>query len=332
MPAVKRRHRALAVMVFTGCAVLASAPPGNAKVGEFKHGHQPTQKTPGPGSPNSIQSKVSYKKSYHGAGVPMTAPAASGWSPPACWYEPEFTPKEFSDYINSNWVSGSAWDEMGQEYGKDNFHEGDKGGWYQLIVPDLSKADACAALDPWKWITPEQPSTPDIPKVDPKTLAGLAFNETVLPNPDITLRPIAQNQLVNLDTEIAFDKALPKVWVTASLDNADFGIHVAATTTAVPEQLTIDAGTPYADPQSCTYDLKAAGGKYGVDTKDADCNVTYTKASSAGGYTLKASVVWKVTWTPSADPDGAPSAPALPDGRSSKQFTVTVRENQTVNR
>ncbi|WP_146088198.1 hypothetical protein [Actinacidiphila yanglinensis] len=221
---------------------------------------------------------------------------------------------------------------MGQQYGADDFHKGDKGAWYQLIIPDTSQAGACTALDPWKWIPPDQPSTPDIPKVDPKTLAGLAFNQTVLPKPDITLRPLAQNQLVNLDTEIAFDKALPKVWVTASLDNADFGVHVAATTTAVPVQLTVDAGTDYADPQSCTYDLKASGGKYSVNTKDAACNVTYDKASPNGGYPLKASVVWKVTWTPSADPDGPPSAPGLPNGQSSKQFQVTVREDQTVNR
>lgn len=290
----------------------------------------PTDTSP---PPSSIESQVHYKKHYTGSGVRMTAPATSNWSPPPCWYEPEFTPKQFSDYINSHYTSAqSAWAQMASDYGANDYHKGDKGGWYQLVTPDISQADSCAALSPWKWITPDQPSTPDIPKIDPKTLAGLAFNKTVLPEPEIALRPIAQNQLVNLDTEIAFDKALPKVWVTASLDNAAFGIHVAATTTAVPVRLTVDAGTEYADPQSCTYDLKAAGGKYSVNTKDAGCNVTYDKASPNGGYQLKASVVWEVTWTPSANPDGPPGTPGLPNGQSSKQFQVTVRENQAINR
>ncbi|BBA97462.1 putative secreted protein [Actinacidiphila reveromycinica] len=291
----------------------------------------PPADTSKPPSSNVIGTQVHYEQSYTGSGVRMTAPATANWSPPLCWYEPEFTPAEFSDYINNHYVQGSAWETMGQDYGGDDFHKGDKGAWWQLIAPTAAGSDACAALDPWKWITPEQPSTPDVPTIDPKTLAGLAFDKTILPEPDIRLRPLAQNQLVNLDTEIAFDKALPKVWVTASLDNAAFGIHVAATTAAVPQRLVIDAGTPYADPASCTYNLKASGGSYSVNTKDADCNVTYTKASNAG-YSLKATVVWKVIWTPSADPAGAPSTPALPDGQSSRQFTVTVREDQTVNR
>lgn len=263
----------------------------------------------------------------------MAAPVTANWSPPACWYEPEFTPTQFSDYINSHYTAGdSAWTSMGRDYGGDDFHKGDKGAWWDLVIPDLSRADECASLPPWKWITPDQPSTPDIPSIDPTTLAGLAYNETVLPQPDITLRPVAENQLVNLDTEIAFDKALPRVSVTASLDNAALGVHVAATTTAVPVQLTLDAGTQYADPQSCTYDLKSAGGRYSVDTKDAGCNVTYRRASPSGGYELRATVVWKVTWTPSADPNGPASAPALPDGQSTTQTQVTVSENEAVNR
>ena len=283
-------------------------------------------------SPDKIQSKVSYSRSYKGPGVQMTAPANSGWSPPPCWYEPEFTPTQFSDYINNHYVTGSAWQTMAQDYGGDDFHKGDKGAWWQLVTPNPGDAAGCAALDPWTWITPGQPATTKTPTVDPMTLAGLAFDHTILPKPDITLRPIAQNQLVNVDTEIAFDKALPKVWVTARLDNAAFGIHVAATTTAVPMQLTVDAGTQYADPESCTYDLKASGGKYSVNTKDAGCNVTYQKASPSGGYRFKASVVWGVTWTPSDNPDGPPSAPGLPNGQSSKRFTVTVREDQAINR
>ncbi|WP_157856303.1 hypothetical protein [Actinacidiphila yeochonensis] len=255
----------------------------------------------------------------------------SNWSPPQCWYEPEFTPPQFADYINSNYTSDqSAWASMGREYGADDFHKGDKGAWYQLVTPDPATANAtCIALSPWKWIAPAQPSTPAVPTIDPRTLSGLAFNETILPKPDITLKPTGANELVNLDTQVTFEKALPRVWVTASLDNAALGVHVAATTLAVPEKLTVDAGTADADPRTCTYALRQAGGTYTVDTKDADCNVTYTRA---GDYRLTASVVWKVTWTPSTDPYGAPSRPALPDGQSDAHYATTVEENEAVNR
>jgi enoyl reductase len=221
---------------------------------------------------------------------------------------------------------------MAKDYGGNEYHRGDKGAWYQLITPDIARADSCETLDPWTWIAPDQPSAGGVPRIDPKTLAGLAFDQTVLPEPDIALSPIAQNQLVNLDTQITFGKALPRVWVTARLDDAAFGTHVAATTTAVPEQLTIDAGTPDADPESCTYDLEASGETYTADTKNAGCDVTYRKASPSNGYSLRATVVWKVTWTPSDDPDGPPSTPELPNGQSGKAFTVTVREDQAINR
>jgi enoyl reductase len=289
--------------------------------------------TPGPAkssSPGTIHSRVSYRTNYHGPGAQMTAPASSNWSPPSCWYEPEFTPEQFADYVNGNYRSAqSAFAQMAEEYGKGDFHKGDKGAWYQLTFSNDAIASSCAALDPWKWITPGQPATAETPTVDPKTLAGLAFNETILPKPNITLKPNGRNQLVNLDTEVTFAKALPRVWVTASLDNAAVGIHVAATTVAVPVKLTIDAGTPDADPRTCTYDLTRSGGTYSADTENSDCNVTYRRA---GDYHLTASVVWKVTWTASANPDGPTSQPALPDGESTAPYATTVQEDEAVNR
>jgi enoyl reductase len=263
----------------------------------------------------------------------MTTWAASDWAPPPCWYEPEFTPAQFADYINGHYTSEhAAWATMAAQYGSGGYHKGEKGAWYELVVPDLSEADECAALDPWKWIPPGSPATADAPTVDPETLAGLAFDRTILPEPRVALRPAAQNQLVNLDTEVTFERALRKVWVTARLDNADFGMHVAATTTAVPVRLAVDAGTEYADPRTCTYDLAESGGTYRVDPKSTACKVTYRKASPSGGYLMRASVVWQVTWTPSADPNGPVTDPALPNGRSSTPLRITVRENQTLNR
>ena len=78
-----------------------------------------------PSQPNILQSQVSYSLSYTGAGPRMTAAAGSNWSPPVCWYEPEFTPEAFANYINSNYRdSSSAWGTMGDDYGADDFPQG----------------------------------------------------------------------------------------------------------------------------------------------------------------------------------------------------------------
>lgn len=333
VPAVGIRN-ALAVLTIVGCGLLLPAAPSTADVGETG-GPPPTHTPSQPPShtpPNVIPSQVRYTKSYKGSGARMTT-TDSAWSPPACWYEPEFKPAEFEDYINSHWVSGSAFTDMATEYGADNYHKGEKGAWYQLVNSGAGNADSCIPLAPWRWFPPSRPSTTSDPVIDPKTLAGLAYNQTTLPVPPVELRPDSANQLVNLDTELTFGSALKRVWTTAELDNPALGVDVAATTVAVPVQLRVDAGTDEADPRTCTYDLTPKGGTYGVDTRHDACNVTYRKASPAGGYPLTASIVWKVTWTPSSNPDGPPEAvPPLPNGESTTSVPVTVRENEAVNR
>jgi hypothetical protein len=288
--------------------------------------------TSSPPAPNVLSSQVSYRWSYHGAGDRMAPAAGSDWAPPPCWYEPEFTPGQLESYLTSHYVSDqNAFAQLAARYGADDYHKGEKGAWWKLEVPDLSRAAACADLGDWAWITPGKPPK-DVPAIDPVTLAGLAYTQAVLPGPPVTLRPVAQNELVNLGTEVVFALPLPRVAVTASLDNAALGVHVAATTVAEPYELRMDAGTDQADPRTCTYRLTFGGGAYRLDTHGQACNVTYTRASPHGGYPLTASLVWKVHWTPSADADGPPAAgPALPDGESATPKTVTVRENVALN-
>jgi enoyl reductase len=294
----------------------------------------PTPDPPKPPGPSTISSQVHYTRSYTGSGAKMASSSAA-WSPPVCWYEPTYTAKQMYKYLHDNYeAEQNAQEALGQDDEPGiNYHTGEKGSWWKLTFPgDVGSSD-CTAPHSWLWVTPTTPSTAKVPIIDPKTLAGLAYNDTTLPAPPITLRPAAQNQLVNLDTELAFSLPLNRVWTTAELNNPALGVDVAATTVAVPTQLRVDAGTDYADPRTCTYDLTAHDGTYGVSTKDDPCNVTYNKASPAGGYQLSASIVWKVTWTASADPDGPPQAePALPDGESQTRIAVTVRENEAVNR
>jgi hypothetical protein len=323
---VKSRRLLLALAVLESCLLALAWPSMAGPWGDTKP-HDPGKPPPSA----MITSEVKYKRSYNGPGPKMGPAPGAQWSPPPCWYEPKYTPKQFEDYLNNHYVSdNNAFAGMAEHYGADNYHEGDKGAWWELKVPDLSRAGECAALDDWAWIPPGKPPAGK-PAIDPKTLAGLAYADTVLPAPPVTLKPLPENQLVNLGTELAFTLPLPRVTVTASLDNPALGVHVAATTVAEPYELRVDAGTPDADPATCTYRLTEQGGTYRLDTHGAPCNVTYRRASPHGGYTLTASIVWKVHWTPSANPDGPPAAdPPLPDGESSAPTTVTVRENEAI--
>ncbi|MEK8170803.1 hypothetical protein NKH77_18255 [Streptomyces sp. M19] len=183
--------------------------------------------------------------------------------------------------------------------------------------------------EPYLWIGPADPSARD-PVIDPEILAGLAYNRTKLPAPPVRLSPAADKQVVNLETYVSFAQGLDRVWVTASLNYP--GIDIAATTVATPTALHIDAGTSSAQPSSCTYDLVRKDGGYGVDSEGADCNITYRRSSGDSAYGLKASITWKVIWTASADPDGPAQQPALPDGETTVEQDVSVREVQSVNR
>ncbi|MFD4630126.1 hypothetical protein ACFVYR_16770 [Streptomyces sp. NPDC058284] len=68
-----------------------------------------------------------------------------------------------------------------------------------------------------------------------------------------------------------------------------------------------------------------------MDTSKAHCNIAFKKSSGDGSYPLRAQVIWKVTWTDSADPDGAPQKPTLP-GLPTFEQGVKVKEVQSVNR
>ena len=329
MPAVRTTTRRTAVVAAIAAGLLGLlASPGWADNAFPEPVKPPPKKDP---PPNTITTQVQYKRSYNGPGPKMTPGAGSDWSPPACWYEPEFSPAEFESYLNSHYVSDqNAFADLARRYGAENYHKGDKGTWWELQVPDLSRAGECAGIEDWTFIKPGKPPA-NKPTIDPKTLAGLAYADTVLPAPPVTLKPAPENQLVNLETELAFKLPLPRVTVTASLDNAAAGVHVAATTVAEPYELRVDAGTPDAEPASCTYRLTNQGGTYHLDTHGAPCNVIYRRASPHGGYTLTASIVWKVHWTPCVNPDGpAATDPKLPDGESTAPTTVTVRESEAI--
>ncbi|MEW2221936.1 hypothetical protein AB0939_22050 [Streptomyces sp. NPDC006990] len=213
-------------------------------------------------------------------------------------------------------------------------HIGDKGEWYVMRYNTDTTSGTpgeCLDRDGFVFIGPGHPAPVGAPVLDAEILAGLAYQKARLPAPPLTLSPKAGRQVVNLATHARFARTLGRVWVTAALDQA--GRELAATTVAEPVRLRLDAGTPDADPGSCTYDLvKGAGGGYSVNTEDAGCNIVYRRATAEGAqHTLRAALTWRVFWTEGSGPEGRPRRP-MPAGESVGDVAVTVREIQAVNR
>ncbi|MEU7314404.1 hypothetical protein [Streptomyces sp. NPDC007083] len=211
-------------------------------------------------------------------------------------------------------------------------HVGDKGEWYVMRYnTDTTSGtpEECLDQDGFVFIGPGHPAPADAPVLDAEILAGLAYQKTRLPAPPLALSPEAGRQVVNLATHARFARTLGRVWVTAAVDEA--GLELAATTVAEPVRLRLDAGTEDADPDSCTYDLvKAASGRYSVNTGEAGCNIVYRRATAEGAqHTLTAALTWRVFWTKGPSPDGMPRHP-MPEGESVGDVAVTVKEIQAV--
>ncbi|MEV0981268.1 hypothetical protein [Streptomyces sp. NPDC049915] len=267
----------------------------------------------------------------------------SNWTPPACWYEPAFSPKEIEADVKT-WRSftffgiGSVVGDMLDLYYKDGHpykdYNLDKQGegmfWAAVVNPnrkDDPEASACDKMPFWvdNGKTPSEPLA-----VNAKVLAEYAYDELPIPETKVNMAP-AGTSTVNLPTWIWLDKAdFHKVSVTASLP----GTGLSATTTAEPVSLHIDPGTSDAEtfPASgdCTFTGGSIGEPYakGKANQTPPCGVRYLRSTGANGsYALKATVTWKITWTSTTG-----EGDRLPDGTFGATQNVTVREIQSVNR
>lgn len=317
-------RRTAAVSIAGAALVLATTGPATAGDGTEQ------------GDSDTIGSRVQYSASSPGSGEtsPMT-PIGGNWSPPKCWYEPRYTPEQMDKYVHETYMAEhnatSAISELVTEDSTFDLRKDKEGLWWQLVYQDDGvTAEACSATKSFMFVGPEEPAEPNTDVVDPETLAALAYNETELPAPPVDLKPNPDRQVVNLETHAVLDPAeLQRVWTTAFIDppGAD---RIAATTVATPLRLRLEAGTEYADPDVCEYDLVRRGGGFAVDTEDAGCNITYRRSSGDGTYELEASLTWNVNWNPTESPDGAPVNEDFPDGQSTTEIPVTVKEIQTV--
>ncbi|MEW2219266.1 hypothetical protein AB0939_08115 [Streptomyces sp. NPDC006990] len=306
--------------------------PAEAGIGDGKQVDPPADVGPS----DRIQSRAKFTAhNSPKSGTPMAPVGGADWAPPGCWYEPQFTAKEFQRFAKKQGMGPDGYGRfLIAQYGKDDFRSGEAGSWWKKKTSDSPNADyTVCPSQAYVFLDPKKKAPADIPALSPKILAGLAYEQTRLPAPPVRLSPATKRQIVNLDTHVRFDAPQDRVWVTASIDY--LGLDIAATTIATPKSLNVDAGTHEAAPRTCTYDLEKVKGGYQVDSKGADCNISYERASGDGGqhgtYPFTASLVWDVTWTDSASPDGPPVGdPALPDGQSTYEQDVTVKEIQSV--
>ncbi|MGW6026430.1 hypothetical protein [Streptomyces sp. NPDC055099] len=351
--AVKRRYVAMTAGVLV---VTAWTSPAHG-VGAGGAGKEEVAATGGASDGNihaqtRIRTAVSGgSRSVAASGTRTLTPATQGnWQPPACWYEPAFSPKEIQRIVKA-WRAfgasaplvggiGHAISEAiehrykdGHPYKNYNLSQQGKGMfWASVINPnreDDPEATSCDRQPFWvaKGRTPTEPMA-----ASPKILAQYAYDELPVPGTEIKTAPRGR-ATVNLPTWVWLDKArFKKISVTASLP----GTGLAATTTAEPESLRIEPGTADAEvaPATGNCPLTKRGGGIGEPyargkaSKLPPCGVTYLRSPGPHTtYALRATLTWKIRWSSTTGEGGT-----LPSGSFGTTQQIPVQEIQSVNR
>jgi hypothetical protein len=325
----------------------STPPAGAAQGGTDNQGHINA-------SAKQSQIKITYPSGSSKGKTGGLAPINTNWKPPACWYEPVFTPQGLKDFvktsggdgdvgIHESWYGTGLWTDhyqddkpehdMDNAYsvapGYKNYNIGKDGYFWRSVAPDASDPDswACGRIMFWQ-DGHSVPKTPHAPTS--KTLADYAYNQVKVPETQIELKPEAKST-VNLPTWIWLDKGTFKdVVVRAALPNTDLW----AETTAKPVSLHLDPGT--ADAQTfpasgtCAFNKDGSIGtpyKPGDSDQTPPCGISYLHATDGTPYRLKASVTWKISWKGSGNTGGD-----LPDGTFQTTQDMTVQEIQAINR
>ncbi|MEV0639639.1 hypothetical protein AB0I77_32835 [Streptomyces sp. NPDC050619] len=294
----------------------------------------------------SISSQVRFDLSKNGNGKTTGSVTAVGnWTPPACWYEPRYTPEgkeqQYKELVNTPLYTGKSLAQpafenryiKGHPYTDFNKKKSGKGMFWTSERDDSRLADdaiwACDKPDFWV----DNGDTPDVENsIDPETLAELAYGKIQVPDTEVTLAP-EETTKVNLPTWAWLDKAaFHTVSVTASLNVG--GWNVSATTTAKPVSLKLEPGTAdattYPANGQCTINADGSIGEpyaKGKADETPPCGVTYLRSSDGGTYKLKATITWEITWAGSNGEAGK-----LPDGTFGTTQDIAVQEIQAINR
>ncbi|MFH8792283.1 hypothetical protein [Streptomyces sp. NPDC017941] len=335
----------LAALALT--AVVAATPAtAHAAGGEGGRKHQRDSSAQGGVRDGRINIETRVRTKVDGSAGPAKPGKLSSvdgdWTPPACWYEPAFSPKEIEARVKA-WRKvklfglGDFVGDIYDAYYKDGHpykdYNLDKQGegmfWAAAVNPnrkDEPEANACDKLPFWvpESETPEEPLA-----VSPRILAEYAYDELPLPTTEITMAPEGETK-VNLPTWVWLDKAkFKKVSVTASLPDT----NISATTTAEPISLRINPGTKDATTYPASGECPIVDGRIGEpwakgkSKQTPPCGVKYLRSSGNGSYELNATVTWKITWTSTTE-----GGDRLPDAEFGADQNVVVKEIQSVNR
>ncbi|MFD4564627.1 hypothetical protein ACFWOX_09460 [Streptomyces sp. NPDC058467] len=282
------------------------------------------------------------------------APTNTTWKPPACWYEPVFTPEGLKAFVDKTdgsgdvgiheaWIGKGLWtdhyqdgkpennfdDENSTAEGYKNYNIGKGGYFWRSVAPDDADPDSwdCGRIMFWEPAR-QIPKIPHAPT--PKTLAGYAYNQVKVPETEIELKPEGKST-VNLPTWIWLDKGtFQEVTVRAELPNTGLW----AETTAKPVSLHLAPGTDDAETYPASGECKidddgSIGTPYekGDSDKTPPCGITYLHATDGKPYQLKASVTWQITWEGTGGTGGD-----LPDGTFETTQDMNVQEIQSINR
>jgi hypothetical protein len=294
---------------------------------------------------------ISYDTSKNGSGSSVGPVTVSGsdWTPPACWYAPQWTAKQFAKETEDGYkeISGDAQQppharQASYEFRKmykdgeyENYNlakQGDGMWWGPVENPNapILERTACNSRLPF-WA--DNGETPDVENaITPEILAGLAYEQIKVPGTDVTLAPEGTTK-VNLPTWAWLDKGEFKpVAVTASLNTP--GLNIQATTTAKPVSLRLEPGTKDADTYPASGECRinddgSIGEPYakGKTDETPPCGIEYLRSSGDGAYKLRATITWEITWTGTGGTGGD-----LPNGAFGDEQEVTVQEIQSVNR
>lgn len=329
---IRGLSRVAAVTLMCAGALLADprlATAGNGKTGSNDGSSDASKEG------SSYVVSVSYTHQSGGQDSSPMRSSDANYSPPVCWYT-AMTPDQMRAEIKRRFYgagadgSGTTYEFYNNENNRmeddGHYNDGKDGSWW-VLTWDKDRLDAgdynCPYDAGYFW---RNPGDPPAGAITPEVLAGAAYKALKLPPKAVTLSPNAGNQKVNLPTWVTFKGNGVQEWITASLREPN-GQVVAATVVAVPHSLQVDAGTKWASPSSCTYQVN--GGT--LDSSDAGCNITYRRSSKGSTYRFTSDMTWTVTWTPTLTPQPG-AGTHLPDGLSEYPEDVTVQEIQAVNR
>lgn len=301
-------------------------------------------------SGQTLESHILYSGSTRGSADQGsgTFTPVTDWSPPACWYEPMWTPAQFAVEFQKDWniphssgvgesyTLAQDYYKNGHPYKDFNESEAGKGMWWEAVRDknrEESGDPAAFACDTRTfWV--ENGETPDVENaVTPEILAQLAYNRIKVPDTQVTLAP-ENTTKVNLPTWAWLDKAeFKEVSVTAALNIG--GVNIQATTTAKPVSLRLEPGTvdaqTYPASGECALNSDGSIGEPYAEGKADEtppCGIKYLRSSGDGTFKLRATVTWEVTWTGT----GNPTPTELPSGTFGNDQDVIVQEIQAVNR